>query len=155
MRFSFIILCILSLNTYLYSQEEDINCIIFIDGKLPQGSYISNTYFSFSDSIGDIKKINFSYEIGNIHLTQENSQSLNLLKSEDEVTINFKEKKYNGEEYSYYGNLKVKWLYYRFLIIRITNLNKKKGDYYFGYSTPGESKKFIKKEYNMFEHYKE
>lgn len=154
MKISLIILCILSLNTCLYSQEEDINCIIFIDGKLPQGSNISNTYFTFSDSIGDIKKINFSYEIGNIQLSQENLRSLNLLKPGEEVTINFKEKKYNGEVYSYSGNLKVEWLYYRYLIIRITNLNKKKGDFYFGYSTPGESKKFIKKEYNMFEDYK-
>ena len=154
MRFIFIILYIFSFYTYLYSQEEDINCIIFIDGKLPQGSNIYNTYFTVTDSIGDIKKINFSYEIGNILLTKDNSQLLFELEPKEEITINFKHKKYNGEEHSYAGNLKIEWLSYRYLIIRITNLNKKNSDYYFGYSTPGESKKFIKKEYNMFEDYK-
>lgn len=153
MRFAFIFIFIFIINSFVHGQEKDINCIIFIDGKLPDGSWIYDTYFSYSDSAGNIKKINFSYEIGDIHLTKENSSLLSVLKPEEELAINFKHKKYSGKVYTYTGNLKIEWLNYRYLVIRITNLNKKNGDYYFGYSTPGESKKFIKKEYNMFEDY--
>lgn len=134
-----------------FSQEEKINCIIFIDGKLPTG--ISNEYFSFTDNIGNERKIDFQYTIGDILLTDTNAKKLWSLDKEDEIQMNLSYKNYDGETFSYSGKIKVAWLKYSYLVIRITNLNKKKGEYYFGFSTPDVIKKFIKKEYNMFEEY--
>ncbi len=137
----------------LFSQEEHINCTIFVDGKLPAGSVIYNSYFSYCDIIGNERRIDFHYVIGEIQLTEKNSNSLYVLRPDDSISMNFSYRKYNGQTFTYSGKLKMVWLSYRYLIIRITNLNRKKGEYYFGYSTPDVSKKFIHKEYDMFEEY--
>jgi hypothetical protein len=154
MRLLVISLLLFVFNSFIFSQVNHVNCIIFIDGKLPEGSWMYNEYFLYIDSVGNEKKIDFDYVIGEIQLTQENSNILHSLNPKDDLTINFTYKKYDGQTFIYSGVLKVAWLSYRYLVIRITNLNKKTGEYYFGYSTPGISKKLIKKEYNMFEDYK-
>lgn len=142
----------MALTPSLFSQNERINCTLFIDGKLPTG--ISDTYFSYIDSSGNMVKVDFDYMIGEIQLSPDNRKTLNLLGPGAAITMHLSYKKYDGHTYIYSGNLKVAFLSYSYLVIRITNLNKKTGEYYFGYSTPGETKKFIKKEYNMFEDYK-
>lgn len=150
-----LIICILTccFNLSSFSQNEKINCTIFIDGKLPDGSWVYDEYFSYSDSLGVVKKVIFDYVLGEIQLTSENAKTIHSLSSEDSITINFTHKKYKGGNFNYSGTVKVAWLSYQYLVIRITNLSKKKGDYYFGYSTPEVSKKFIRKEYDMFEKY--
>lgn len=152
-RFVLVILSLFlfSINLSAHSQTEHINCIIFVDGKLPYGCHISEGYFSYTDSIGGLQRIDFNYIIGEIHLKQENFIILQSLNVEDEISINFTHYEERAENSIYTGILKVEWLSYRYLIIRITTLNKKKGEYYFGYSTPGISKHFIKNEYYMFE----
>ncbi len=78
---------------------------------------------------------------------------LRKIKADDSVKVNFSNRQYDGKTFNYTGKLKVAWLNYRYLIIRVTNIDRKKGKYYFGYSTPEVSKKFIRKEYDMFEKY--
>lgn len=133
----------------LFSQDERINCVIFIDGKLPTGIY--DEYFSYTDSSGNKRKIDFDYMIGEIKLSSKNKKALCLLGLDAEIEINLSYKKYNSRIYNYSGVIKVAFLNYDYLVIRITNLNKRTNEYYFGYSTPGETTKFIKQEYNMFE----
>ena len=145
-------LFLLNINLSALSQTDHINCTIFIDGKLPYGSTLRDHYFSYFDSTGVLHRIDFQYVIGEIQLTQENANILHSLDDNDEVTMHFTHYQYRAENSIYSGMLKVEWLTYRYLIIRITTLNKKKGEYYFGYSTPGISKQFIKDEYNMFEY---
>ena len=149
MRTFIISILIMAFTPSLFSQNERINCIVFIDGKLPTGIY--DEYFSYIDSSGSKRKLEFDYMIGEIKLSSENKKTLDLLKSDAEITMNLSYQKYNGQTYNYSGAIKVAFLNYDYLVIRITNLDKKTGEYYFGYSTPGEIKKFIKKEYNMFE----
>jgi hypothetical protein len=141
----------MSLSTTLLSQNERINCIVFIDGKLPSGVF--DEYFIYTDSVGNLKKIDFEYAIGEIILSPDNKKTLDLLSPHADITINLSYKKYSGQVCTYSGAIKVAFLYYDYLVIRITNLDKKTGEYYFGYSTPGETKKFINKEYNMFEEF--
>jgi len=152
MKTFIISILIAALAPSLFSQNERINCILFIDGKLPTGIY--NTYFSYFDSSGNVRKVDFDYMIGEIQLSSDIKKTLDLLGPGAEITMNLSYKKYDGQSYIYSGCLKVAFLSYSYLVIRITNLNKKTGEYYFGYSTPGETKKFIKKEYDMFEDYK-
>ncbi len=149
MKTSLISILIMVCTNSLFTQNERINCIIFIDGKLPTG--ILEAYFSYKDNSGNTRILDFNYMIGEIQLTTENKKILDLLGSETEIKMNFSYKKYCGQICDYSGTIKVAFLNYDYLVIRITNLNKKTCDYYFGYSTPGEIKKFIKKEYNMFE----
>ena len=149
MRTFIISILIMAFTPSLFSQNERINCIVFIDGKLPTGIY--DEYFSYIDSSGSKRKLEFDYMIGEIKLSSENKKTLDLLGSDAEITMNLSYQKYNGQTYNYSGAIKVAFLNYDYLVIRITNLDKKTGEYYFGYSTPGEIKKFIKKEYNMFE----
>lgn len=140
-----------SLFSSVLSQEKRINCIIFIDGKLPGISEIYNEHFTFSDSSNNDVKIDFEYIIGEMIFSDVNYYLLDSLNPDEEVTLNFSYRDMKGKEYYYSGELIKEWVFYRYLVIRITNLNKKKGEYYFGYSTPGISKMFIKKEYNMFD----
>ena len=135
----------------VFSQEKHVNCIIFIDGKLPGISDIYDECFTFSDSSNIDVKIDFEYVIGEMIFSEANYLLLNSLDPTIKVTLDFKYRDMKGKEYNYSGELITEWIFYRYLVIRITNLNKKKGEYYFGYSTPGISKMFIKKEYNMFE----
>lgn len=153
MKLLIISLLLSCFSSFAFSQNEHINCTIFVDGKLPGGSWIYDEYFSYSDSTNSVVKIEFNYVTGEIQLSVDNANLIHTLRPENEITIHFTYKKYKGEIYTYSGNLRVAWLSNQYLVIRITNLNKKKGEYYFAYSTPGISKPFIKKEYNMFEEY--
>lgn len=143
---------LLVFNVSLLAQNVSINCIVFVDGKLPTG--ISNTFFSISDSIGDETEIGFKYLVGEIQIDSSEMVKLNKLDPEAVITMYLTYKNYNGQSFNYKGDLRTRFLEYDYLVIRITNLNKKTGEYYFGYSTPNEIKKFIKKEYNMFEEFK-
>jgi hypothetical protein len=149
MKTSFISLLIMVFTNSLFSQNERINCIIFVDGKLPTG--IFDTHFSYIDNSGTTIIIDFDFMIGEIQLTSDNKKILDLLRPETEIKMAFSYKNYKGQICDYSGTIKAAFLNYDYLVIRITNLDKKTCDYYFGYSTPGEIKKFIKKEYNMFE----
>ncbi len=151
MKALIISILIMASTLLLFSQNERINCIIFIDGKLPTGIY--DGFFTYIDNSGNEKKIDFDYMIGEIQLSPKNKKALDSLQPNTEISMNFSYKMYHGQTYFYSGIIKVSFLDYSYLVIRITNLNKKTGEYYFGYSTPGETKKFIKKEYNMFEEY--
>lgn len=135
----------------VFGQKEKLNCIIFIDGKLPTGIY--DEYFSYLDEDKNESRIDFEYSIGDIILSKNDINTLYSLQSDDFIIMNLSYRSYDNESYSYSGKIRAEWLSYDYLVIRITNLNKKKGKYYFAYSTPGIIKSFIKKEYNMFEEY--
>ena len=135
-----------------HSQNEHINCTIFIDGKLPDLDILRGC-FSFTDSTQKERIIPFEYVIGEIHLSLEDWNYLHSLDPQDNLCINLTYNSKGGHKLHYTGILKIAWLDYRYIIIRITNLNKKRGKFYFGVSTPGISTKFIKQEYNMFEDY--
>lgn len=151
MKALIISILVLASTPLLFSQNARINCIIFIDGKLPTGIY--NGFFNYNDVSGSVKKIDFDYMIGEILVSHENKKVIDSLQPITEISMNFSYRMYNGQTFSYSGILKVSFLTYNYLVIRITNLNKKKGEYYFGYSTPEVSKKFIRQEYDMFEKY--
>lgn len=152
-KFSISVLLIM-FSCMLYAQTKSVNCIIFVDGKLIRYGAITG-YFSYKDSIQQEKRIDFDYEIGDLLLSHENNSFVSSLNPDDDITINLTYKVNNGPRFNYSGVLKVGWLNYRYLVIRITNLNKSKGTYYFAYSGPGGIKPFIKQEYNMFEEYKD
>lgn len=71
-------LFLFSINLSALSQTEHINCMIFINGKLPLGSWIMDEYFSYSDSTGGLHKIDFYYVTGEIQLTQKNANILHF-----------------------------------------------------------------------------
>ncbi len=64
MRTLVIILLFFTTNTFAISQNSHLNCIIFVDGKLPEDSKIFNSYFSYNDSLDTEIKLSFKYIIG-------------------------------------------------------------------------------------------
>jgi hypothetical protein len=137
------------------SSEQRINCMIFIDGKLPEGSYIYNSYFTYTNNDGSLLQVGFNYVIGDIIINIDDLEILKSLNSNDLIELEFTWKKFDGKTFTYRGEIEQHDLFYDYLIIRITNLNKKKGKYYFGYSTPFSSSGFINKEHNIFMNYTE
>ncbi|ALO15818.1 hypothetical protein L21SP5_02185 [Salinivirga cyanobacteriivorans] len=129
----------------LFAQKDHINCVIFVDGKLP-GLESLNVSVKWSDSI----QVDLDYVIGEFQLSKEDKNLIESLDPNKELmmTVKYFEK---SKTYMYTSKIDAGWLTYRYLIARITNLNKKKEKYYFGFSTPGPSNHFIKKEYNMLE----
>jgi hypothetical protein len=148
MRTLILITLTIIFNSFLFSQVNHINCTIFIDGKLPERCTL-NQNFSFTDRLGKEKIINFTYEIGEIIFDTNNYKLFRSLDLKDEIKINITHKDNNYQSKDYHGILKVEWLSYPYIIIRITNLKKNK--YYLGISAPGVISSFIKEEYNMME----
>ena len=133
---------------FSFSQNERINCIIFIDGKLVG---VNNGYFSYTDTLGIKQKIAFNYLIGDIELSSKDKKALDSLPADTKIKMNFSHEKYLGQVYNYSGEIEAAFFKYDYLVIRITNLNKRKGKYYFGYTTPYEIKKHIRQEHDVFE----
>lgn len=149
MKIYFLLLvCLLFKSIDLFAQTNHINCIIFVDGKL--SGIEDSAYFTYMDSIGIEQKIYFDYTYGEIFLDSFNQKIL-LLNPCDIITIHLPRLDIkNNEHYYFEGDLAVCLLKYDYLIIRITNLNKKKGKYYFALSTPCIEGAWIRKEYDVF-----
>lgn len=148
---SLLVLTFLFLYMVSFSQSEKINCLIFIDGKLPLEGQIFDTYLSYFDTANIETTIEFEYIVGDIILSEKNLNSIKVLNPFDEILMRFSFKSFDGQAISYSGKIKSVLFNYRYFIIRITNLNMRKQTYSFGYSSPGGSTIFIKNEYYMFE----
>lgn len=146
-----IILTHMLLNVKLFGCEERINCIIFIDGKLPEGSWIYDAAFKFTRNDGSLLQVNFDYIIGELIIDTADLRIIKSLNSNDVIEVVFTWKRFDGSYIIYRGEIEQHNLFYDYLIIRVTNLCKRKGKYYFGYSTPFSTSGFLKnKEYNIF-----
>lgn len=129
-------------------QSEPVNCIIFIDGKLPERSTIIGS-FAIYDSLDQKKVIPFSYQIGDLTINTAERKELFSSPINQTIEVEIKHIDNQGKKTTYTTNIQVGWLKWSFIIFRITSL--KKGAYYFGISGPGFSSEFIKGEYNMFD----
>lgn len=139
----FIFIALLNLTCYA---QAKINCIIFIDGKIPSQGYISKGYFDV-----DYNRYDFIYNVGDIYVDTISYYNLRNLKNNTEIMMKFTYKVFSLkdelETYNYCGLIEKEWLFYDYLIINITNTNKKKKEFHFGFYTPAEKRKHIKGEY--------
>lgn len=132
------------------AQEEKLNCIVFVNGKLPDKSRLSG-FFTVKDSFNIPMTYPFSYQIGDIELASSVKKKLFSLPFDKEVLITLKYIGKQGEEKLFSSYIQAEWLKWSFIILRITTL--KKGKYHFGISGPGISSVFIKQEYLIFDSY--
>jgi hypothetical protein len=137
--------------TSICSPHSHLNWIIFINGKLPE-SGISNAKISLIDTTGNLLEIPINYLIGDLQLSEKDYNKIISLNPTDSIKLSFTYTKYNGEKSNFEGDLLVSWFKVRYLIIRITTLDKEMKKYYFAYSIPGLSKPFIKSEYIIFDY---
>lgn len=139
----------------IFSQSERINWIVFIDGKIPQSTVFTGELICFEGTPKE-KVIHFEYLVGDITLSEndmryikENGENMGLLK----VKLSYKEfAKHSHNLYLYSFEIPPRLLLpiYDFVVLRITNLNKRKGTFYLGYSTSNESTPWLKKEFPVF-----
>lgn len=132
----------ISLNSF--SQKEKLNLLIFTDGQLVQ--WIDSSYFSYKDKNGIEQKMYFYYHLGDIEIDIDHYQKIISLESgftehcgntgraPDSLFINFDITECQGEcRYHYRALIPPIYLnkYYggNDIIVRITNLNKKKTKY--------------------------
>ena len=122
----------------LFSQNIRKDFCIFIDGKMVRE--IEDSFFIYKDSLGIEKKINFKCVPGDIILTKKYADYIISLNSENTLEMHIKYCKKNTKSknkcFEYIGIIKVQWFKWPYLLVRITNLNEKKGKYYIGFSTP-------------------
>ena len=139
----------------IFSQETKINWILFIDGKIPQSIILRGEFICFENTPME-KIIPFEYLIGDIKISEndmryieENGGNMEFIR----VKLTYKEfAKHSHNEYIYSFEIEPRLLLpiYDYVVLRITNLNKKKGTFYFGYSTSYESTPLLKNEYPIF-----
>lgn len=145
MRTTFIIIFLFL--SFISSAQVRVNCIIFVDGKIPAQGYISGSYFIYNS-----ERYDFAYNVGDIWIDTLSYLNLQSLTSDAKIWMNFTHKKLNIKNLSletnnYSGIIEKEWLFYDYLIINITNTHRKKEEYNFGYYTPAEIKKHIRGEY--------
>jgi len=127
-----------------------INCVIFVDGKIPNYSMGGN--IEYRDSTNGVHVVNFSYNIGEIIFSEEDIKILQSLPTNTPIKINLKYTEFKR------GAPKRKYNYFikdfglpmllesGFVIFNITNLNKRKKTYNFGFYTDTLSRIPHKKE---------
>ena len=126
-------------NLFLYSQNERVNWIIFIDGKLPEAIVFHGEFIYFEDTPKE-KIIKFEYTIGDIKISTEDI----IYIKENESTIEQLTMKLYYQEFT--KKMRNLYIYpiiispklffsFDYVVMRITNLDKKKGIFHFGYTT--------------------
>jgi hypothetical protein len=120
-----------------------INCTIFVDGKIPSSGSIKDGQLVNNSTI-----IPFTYIVGEIHLDSLDVETLKKLEDDSEINMKFSYFDREEKTHNYNGEILKRWLFYEYLVIKITNLNESKSEYHFSYDTPAESKIPIRNEYN-------
>lgn len=131
--------------------EYDLNWIIFIDGKLIEGL---EGEISYTDKKDKLITINYKAILGEVFISKNAYEALNEQDPKTRIKFTTRYTSLDNEDYEYEGYFKVEDCLRHYLLIRITNLKRKKmKKYHFGISTPWGSTPFIKKEYMMLERY--
>ncbi len=130
MKKVFVILVSMLYYSVLHSQYEHIDCIILIDAQLPT-RVLSGQIIHSSDTV------NFIYMPGDIMIRTEKMDILNSFHDTTIVTLNLNHTEFykhqHKKNFNYKTSLSLGWLRRKgdFLILNITNFNKKKSIYYF------------------------
>lgn len=134
---------LLSVLMLSYLQAQDVNAILFIDGKIPNKELVK---IEFIDSSSQVVASPL-YTVGS--LSFKKSEWLGFEKFNSSLfTVKIS---YSTGAHTYVYTQKYRGSFFimqEYVVLRITNL--KKGEYYFGISIPGVSSEYIKKEYYPF-----
>lgn len=135
------------------AQRNCINCITFIDGKLPY--YTFKGYLNYADSTGNNDTIVFFCSIGKLTFEQKDIDKLYSLQGNTPIIISLFYTEY------LYGIPKKEFVYItdffnirllicaNYIIFNINNLNKKKNKYYFEVITSSAMTIPNRKEYKI------
>ncbi|MBX2929413.1 MAG: hypothetical protein KF852_16400 [Saprospiraceae bacterium] len=132
----------------LGQEHETINCLIFINGKLPDGSSLLGNFKAVNEA-GDTMTYNFEPNIGEIILYNQIKKELFSISDGSLLLVTIKHVDRYGRIREFSTSIKAEWLKWRFIILRITTF--KRGRYHFGISGPATSSEFIRQEYMMLE----
>ena len=147
MRFMFALLVFIM--GPILSKSQSINCMIFIDGKLPQGSSLKCS-LEIIDNLGDTSLLIVDYVIGEFRLDEKGYSFLSMLEANKQIKFKLEYLDWENQKFLFERNLRKEWFFNRYLILRVTTFRKKEM-YLFGVSTPDFSTAFSKKEYNMID----
>jgi hypothetical protein len=124
---------------FSFAQSEKINCIIFVDGKLPMPGTIKS-FVEYNNEFNQKDTVYAYYYIPTIEFKSTDFEELKSLPCTTDITIHILFQEYQ-KKYGY------TWLHYStpfdltgllnntYIILSITNFDKKKGTYYFDYFT--------------------
>lgn len=115
----------------IYSQNEKINWIIFVNGKIPDVGLINGEIFFQQDSISQVI-IPFEYTVGSVIISSKDLQKLINQSSLDlKLKICYSEfHNYTRNEYIYIIPISKNFFLEPFVVFNITNISKKKKTYY-------------------------
>ena len=89
----------------------------------------------------------FLYILGEIRIDSVNAITFDSIRDSSNITISFTHLNNRGNRQEYHLDINKNWLFYDYLLIRITTINKRNGSYHIGFNTPDFSTKYIKDEY--------
>lgn len=133
-----------------YSQPMmHINCIMFINGKIPNTGSITGGFYVV-DRLSDSIFIPFQYNVGEIWLREDDMNILKGIPDSQFITVIIREIRFERRKQiikSFTTDIQAGWLRLGYIIFRITET--KRGKYYFGITTSNFSEVFIKREYQV------
>lgn len=144
MRYTIIAIFIFYL-TSLLGQSERVNCILFVDGKLPDRSQILMEGLILCGKESDT--IKFHYNIGEIRLSKVDFQKV---KKSQKLAFLIRHFRNDLFRRSYRIDIRSSWVENDYLILRIHNSGS---GYTSGITTSGFSSEFSAEEYYMLDDY--
>ena len=154
MKYLILLVAFVYFSLTLFSQKESINWIVFIDEKIPDQTMLNGEIICFEGTIKE-KIINFEYIIGDIKVEKTD---INYIKENIENTETLTIKLYYKENvketqilYIYSFKIPLRLLFkYSYVVLEITNINKKKGIFYFDYLSEYEKTVRLRKKHGLF-----
>ena len=137
MKTNIFFILMIFLNT-LFAQRENINCIVMVDGKLTANDL--QGYIEYTDRMQQLRKIEIDcHTPGIFGVNTENMVILRSLPDTIEVKVHFyftEFKKGIKQTIHHYNHSFIIGDLFNsnYVIFSITNLNKRKGTYYFDYA---------------------
>lgn len=113
--------------------SSNLNCLIKVDDKIVKVGF-SDGFLSILDDKGNVTdKLPFEYEVGRIMMKQEH---VDLLKNKSNakavLEFNYRQLCPSTKEYTYKLGIDLDFIFQRYLIIEVFNLDKKRNAQTFG-----------------------
>ncbi|MEX0598627.1 MAG: hypothetical protein WD512_19245 [Candidatus Paceibacterota bacterium] len=110
----------------------NLNCLIKVDDKIVKVG-IADCSLNVMDNKGSLKQLSFEYEVGRIKIKKEDFVLLrNMSNTKALLEFSYSQICPNAKEYTYKFEMDLDFLFQRYLIIDIFNLDKKRSSRIFG-----------------------
>ena len=113
--------------------SSNLNCLIKVDDRIVKVGFTNGFLYILDDKGSIIKKLPFEYDVGRIKMKKEHVALLrNMSNTKAVLEFNYRQICPSTKEYTYKLGIDIDFIFQRYLIIEVFNLDKKKNARTFG-----------------------